>query len=170
MAAVIRELHVNAEIFLLQLGNDLLQRIAIAPSDSHDISLNRRLDFYFRIFDDLNDFFCLLLRNSLLDVRTLTYSSACCRLSLVITESLERHASTYELLLENIVHVPQLRIVFRSKNEIFVLKFDLRCASLKIKALVDLLHRLVDCVGNLGTIHLGNDVERILLSHAANDM
>ena len=41
--AVIRKLHVDSEVFFFQLGDDVLQRVAIFAGDAHNIGLNRSL-------------------------------------------------------------------------------------------------------------------------------
>src|SRR3982750_1898092 len=71
VGTVVRKLHVNAEVFVLQLRNDVLERIAIATGHSDNITLNRGLDPGFTVFDELYNFFGLFLRNALLDLRAL---------------------------------------------------------------------------------------------------
>ena len=49
----------NAEIFILQLGNHFLKRVAITAGDTNDVSLNGSLNLGLTIFDELNDLFRL---------------------------------------------------------------------------------------------------------------
>ena len=74
--SVIRKLHVNAEVFALQTGNHCLQRVAVLAGDAHDVTLNRSLDLGLRIFDELHNFFRLLLRNALLNLHVLSDGAA----------------------------------------------------------------------------------------------
>ncbi len=58
---IVRKLHVNSEVFVLQLRNDVLQRVAIAARHAHDVTLNRSLDLGFTVFDELHDLFGFVL-------------------------------------------------------------------------------------------------------------
>src|SRR5208283_4585452 len=55
VGAVIRKLHVNAEIVLPQHRNDVLQCIAIFAADANDITLNGGLNLFLGVLDELDD-------------------------------------------------------------------------------------------------------------------
>src|SRR5437868_3339379 len=53
---VIRELHINAKVGILQQRDDLLQGVAIAPADPHQVPLDGCLHLLLGVFDFLDDF------------------------------------------------------------------------------------------------------------------
>ena len=57
VAAVVGELHVDAEVFGLQRRDRLLQHIAVLAADPQQVALNGGLDFEFAVFDDFDDLF-----------------------------------------------------------------------------------------------------------------
>src|SRR5438132_11329661 len=68
---VIRKLHMNAEIFILQLGDHVLQSVPVAACDPNHISLNGHLHFSFRILNELYNLSGLLVGNALLNLSLL---------------------------------------------------------------------------------------------------
>src|ERR1044072_623718 len=108
---VVRVLHVDAEVFRLELSNDFLQGVAVAAGDADGVALNRGLDFELRLLDELNYLFGLLRGDALLDGYVLADGAAGRGFDAPVGESLERHAAPNELLLEDVVHVAQLGLV-----------------------------------------------------------
>src|SRR5271167_3848453 len=53
--SVIRKLHIDAEIRLLDHGNDLLQRVTIFAAHSNKVALNGGLRLELRVLDQLHD-------------------------------------------------------------------------------------------------------------------
>jgi hypothetical protein len=68
-------------------------------------------------------------------------------------------------LLQDIVHIPQLSLIFRRQDKFGFLKQNIRSAALKIKPLADLFDSLINSVCYLGAVYLGNDIKGILLGH-----
>src|SRR5208337_5469198 len=66
VGSIIRELHVDAEIALLQHGDDFLQRIPVFTADANQVALDGRLHFFLRVFDDLDYLARLLNGHALL--------------------------------------------------------------------------------------------------------
>jgi hypothetical protein len=62
-------------------------------------------------------------------------------------------------LLQDVVHVAQFGFVLGGQDQLFFFERYAGLAALEIKALLHFLHGLVDGVGDLGAINLGNDVE-----------
>ena len=52
---IVRKLQVNPEIVPLQQRDSFLQRIAVFAADAYQVSLNRGLCLFFRVFDELYD-------------------------------------------------------------------------------------------------------------------
>ena len=63
---VIGELHVDAEIRIAEQLDGLLQDVAVAPADAHQVALNGGLHFQLAVLDFLDDLAGLLDRNALL--------------------------------------------------------------------------------------------------------
>src|SRR5579863_2788470 len=55
VASVIGELHINAEIPLLQQGNDFLQCIAILAAYPYQVALDRRIYLFLAVLDGLHN-------------------------------------------------------------------------------------------------------------------
>src|SRR5437660_11271200 len=69
---VIRELHVNAEIFGFKFANYILKCVTVTACDADRVALNRCLHFGLAVFDKFYDLFSLLLRNALLNLDALS--------------------------------------------------------------------------------------------------
>ena len=81
------------------------------------------------------------------------------RLDATVGEGLEGHAAAHEFLLEDVVHVAQLRLILSREDQLALFEPHLGTASLEVEALPDLLHGLVEGVLDLRDVHLRNDVE-----------
>src|ERR1700729_1227991 len=55
VGAVVRELHVDAEVAALQQRDHFLQRVAIFAGDTHEIALYGGLRFLLAVFDGFHD-------------------------------------------------------------------------------------------------------------------
>src|SRR5213082_943964 len=108
--SVIRKLHVYPKVFCFQRRNDLLKGIAILTRYTDRVPLNRGLHLRFRIFDQLYDVLRFFLRNALLDLRALTHGAAPRGLNRAVAQRFQRHAATHEFLLQDVVHIAQLRL------------------------------------------------------------
>ena len=85
--------------------------------------------------------------------------AACGGLDLLIIESFQRNASFDEFALEDVVHVPELRLVLGRQDQVLALELDVRLAPLKVETLRNLFGRLIYRVRDLGVVGLRNDVE-----------
>src|SRR5439155_14059545 len=72
VASIIRELHIDSEVFRFETRNHLLQSIAIAPGHAEHIPLNRGLNLSLRILNVLHNILRFFLWDALLDLHTLT--------------------------------------------------------------------------------------------------
>src|SRR5271157_3438119 len=66
VGSIVGKLHVDAEIALLQHGDDFLQRVAVFAADAHQVALNGSLHFLLRVLDDLDNLARLLDGDALL--------------------------------------------------------------------------------------------------------
>src|ERR1044071_10163935 len=84
VGTIVRKLHVYAEVFILQPGDYILKRVAIATRHADDVALNRSLDFDFSVLDELDHFPGFVLRNAFLDLRALSHCAAGGRLNVAV--------------------------------------------------------------------------------------
>src|SRR5262249_23528977 len=115
--------------------------------------------------DRLNNVFRFFLGNALLYLRPLSHRATRRRLDVAITQRFQRHASPHELLLQNVVHVTQLRFVLGCEHQLLLFERDVSFAALEIEALAHFLHCLVDGVHDLCPINLRDNIKGILLRH-----
>src|SRR5215216_5790090 len=91
--AIVRKLHVNAEVFILQLGDYVLKRVAIAAGHAHDVTLNGSLDLCFTVLNELDDLFGFLLRDTFLDSCALSHCATRSRFDIAVAECFQRNAT-----------------------------------------------------------------------------
>src|SRR6266850_322434 len=159
VAPVIRELHVNAKVLRLQRSDHLLQSVAVFPRNSHHVALNRRLDFHLRVLDEPHDFLRLLLRDALLNLRSLLHGAPGGGFRIPVRQGLQRHSATHQFLLQNVIHVSQFGFVFGGKSEVLFFQRHCSLAVLEVKPLSNFFHGLVDRVHYLSAIDFRNDVK-----------
>src|SRR5215216_382993 len=155
--AIVRKLHVNAEVFVLQLSDDVLERVAIATGHADDVTLNGSLDLCLTVLNELNNFFGLFRRDAFLDLCALPHGPAGGRFNLAVTECFQRNATSDEFLLQDVVHVAQLCFVFSAKNQFVFLVYDVGRTALEVEALSHLFEGLVESICNLRGVDLGDD-------------
>src|SRR5205807_3793187 len=102
IGAVIRELHINPKILLLQQSHNLLQSIAVLSAHPNQIALDRSLHLLLRILDQLHDFARLLDRDPLLHGNPLLGYAAQSGLNRAIGEAFQRHSTLHQPLLKYI--------------------------------------------------------------------
>src|SRR5215470_2407679 len=133
----------DPKILALKFGYDILQGIAVATRNPYDITLNGSLNFSFTVFDELNNLFCLLLRNTLLNLSSLSNRATDCRFYVAITQRFQWNTSPDEFLLENVVHVSQLRFVFCGQHQLMLFKDDICRTTLEVETLSHFLDGLI---------------------------
>src|ERR671913_2026700 len=89
VGSIVCKLHVNAEVFILQPGDNVLKCIAVAARHAYDVTLDRCLDFYLAVLDELDDLFRLLLWNALLNLRALADGAAGGRLNFPVAQGFQ---------------------------------------------------------------------------------
>src|SRR6185295_3305508 len=133
----------------LQLSDNVLERVAIAAGHADEVTLNGSLYLGFTVLDELNDLFGFLLRATFLDRSALSHRTTRRRLDLAVAECFQGHATADEFLLQDVVHVAQLRIVFGSEHELILLVHDGGRAALEVETLAHLFDSLIKSVCNL---------------------
>src|SRR3974377_875071 len=143
---VVHELRVDAQILLPEKPDPGLQFVPISSEDPNLVLLNLCLDFELSSLNQLHDLSSLLRRDTLLQLDPLTDSSACSRLHLAAGQGLERYLPLYQLPLQDTQHLLQLEFILGGEQQGMFLAGDARRAALKVEALPDLAHGLMDGV------------------------
>src|SRR3989440_4486122 len=157
--AIVRVLHVDAEVFGLGPRDYALERFAVGARNAHNVALYGGLRLELRVLDDLDDLFGLVRGDALLYGDVLAERAARRRLDPTVAQSLQRDGAADEFLLKDVVHVSQLRLVLRGQYQLIAFEPHLGAAALEVEALPDLLHRLIEGVLDFRDVHLRNDVE-----------
>src|SRR3989440_13102313 len=144
--AIVRVLHVDAEVFGLEPRDYVLERVAVASGDAHNVALYGGLRFEFRVLDELDDLFGLVRGDALLYGDVLAERAARRRLDPTIAQGFQRDGAADELLLKDVVHGSQLRLVLRGQDQLVGFEPGLGAAGRAVEALPDLLQRLVEGV------------------------
>ena len=141
-----------------------LQRVAVFPSDAHEIALNRCLHLQLAVLDRFHDvarlFDCdaLLQRDFLLDARSRGGDD------FAVAQTLERHVSLHQLGLENVDHRLELELVRAGEQDfvVLLLELDARFRILQIVTLLDLFHRLLHGVHHFRHFDFRDDVKTVV--------
>src|SRR5215470_3322055 len=156
--AEVRELQRHVELCAAQQRNRRLQVIALLAADAYFIALDARLDLELRVLHQPRDVAAgvgidavaqhhFLLRGRERGLRLLDLQAG------------KIDAALGEPQLENLEHLPKLKIHLRLQRHGEVLELEARAGVLEIEALRELAVRLVDGVGDLVGIELGHGIE-----------
>src|SRR2546425_1898171 len=159
VASIIRELHIDSEVFRFETRNHLLQSIAIAPGHAEHIPLNRGLNLSLRILNVLHNILRFFLWDALLDLHALTDCASGRSVDVAVAQSFQGHTTPHEFLLQNLVHVAQFGLVFSQKHQFLFFQGDIGMTSFKVESLTHFFHGLVNCVHYFSAINLRDDVE-----------
>src|SRR5208282_4744885 len=163
VAPVIRELQIDAKILLLDHRDQLLQRVANLAADPHYVALDRGLRFFLRILDQLHDFSGLFNRDPLLNGDLLLHCASGGWFQRAIGQAFQGHAAFYQLLLKNVIYRLHFEFIGGVKQDrVGALHRNLGLRVLEIEARADLLHRLLDGVGNLRQVDFTDDIETVI--------
>src|SRR5208282_1525573 len=163
VAPVIRELQIDAKILLLDHRDQLLQRVAILAADPHYVALDRGWRFFLRILDQLHDFSGLFNRDPLLNGDLLLHCASGGWFQRAIGQAFQGHAAFYQLLLKNVIYRLHFEFIGGVKQDrVGALHRNLGLRVLEIEARADLLHRLLDGVGNLRQVDFTDDIETVI--------
>src|SRR6516164_7371047 len=156
--AEVRELQRHVELCPAQQCNRRLQVIALLAADAYLVALDARLDLELRVLHQPRDVAAgvgidavaqhhFLLRSRERGVRLLDLQAG------------KIDAALGEPQLENLEHLPKLKIHLRLQRHGEVLELEARAGVLEIEALRELAVRLVDGVGHFVGIELGHGIE-----------
>src|SRR4029077_3139476 len=163
VAAVIRELQIDAKVLLLDHRDDLLQRVAILAADPHYIALDGGLRFFLGVLDQLHDLARLFDWDALLQGDFLFHCASGGWLQRAIGQTFQGHTAFDQLLLEDVVHRLHLEFIGGVKHDgVRAFHCDLGLRVFQIKARADFLHRLLDGVGNLREVDFADDIETVI--------
>src|SRR4029077_14287154 len=156
--AEVRELQRHVELRCAQQDNRCLQVIALLAADAHLIALNARLPLELGVLHQARDFAAGVGIDTLPQhhflLRTRERGAR-----LPDLQAREIDAALGKPQLEDLEHLPQLKIHLRLQRDGEILELEARAGVLEIEALRELAVRLVDGVGDLVGIDLGDRIE-----------
>src|SRR5271157_515469 len=104
VGAIVGELHVDAEIGLAQQLDDLLEGVAVAAGDAHEIALDGGLHPELAVLDLLHDLAGFFGGDALLQRDFLAHGGPGGGNDLSVGQSLERHLAPNQLGFEKVHH------------------------------------------------------------------
>src|ERR1019366_3961569 len=164
VGAVIRELHVDAEIGLAEELDDGLQDVPVAAGDADEIALDGGLHFELGVLDGLDDFTGLLDGDALLQVDFLFDGGTGRGNDLAVGETLQGHVAFDQLRLEDIDDGLEFELILAREQDLIVLlvELDVGMGIFEIEALVHFLERLLHGVEHFRQFYFGDYVEGIV--------
>src|SRR6516164_8773317 len=156
--AEVRELQRHIELRAAQQSDRRLQLIALLAADAHLLALNARLNLELRVLHQSRDLPAGVRIDTVAQHHLLVRGGKC-GLRLLGLQAGEIDAALGEAELQDLQHLLELKVHLRMQRDDEFLQLEACAGVLEVEALRELAVRLVDGVGDLVRIELGDGIE-----------